>query len=369
MDILLVGVGGYGEYCMQMLTGWVLGDKNRLVGAVDPFAEKSSFYGYFKEHNIPIYNCIEDFYKEHGAELAMIVTPINLHRKQTEYCLMHGSNVLCEKPIAGCVEDALAMKEAAKKYKKKLGIGFQWSFADSMNALKADIKAGKFGKPVFFKTYISWQRDKNYYGLSPWKGRKKNKNGEYINDCIITNATAHYLHNMFFLTDSKPVEYKAICKKAYDIETFDTAAVSGKTDKGFGFLFLATHVGDRNVNPILEYRFENGTVYFENNQKDLLYAVMNDGTRIEYGEVQGNAPSSGKILRMIDAIEKDEEPRCVVDTVLPHLTLSHEIIEKTAAEKFKNISDVDGFLRIDGLCDILEKAYKEEKLPEELENL
>lgn len=368
MDILLVGVGGYGEYCMQMLTGWVLNEENRLVGVVDPFAEKSSWYGYLTENNIPVYAELSQFYAEHTAGLALIVTPINLHREQTEYCLARGSHVLCEKPVAGSLEEALSMKAAAEKYGKKLGIGFQWSFSDAMNALKRDIADGVYGKPLFFKTYISWQRNAGYYGTSTWKGRRKNAKGEPINDCIITNATAHYLHNMFFITDSRTLEYKAVCKKAYDIETFDTCALWGRTDKDFEYLFLVSHVGERNVDPVLEYRFEKGTVYFENNTADDLYAVMNDGTRIDYGEVQSNAPSSKKILYMIDAIKGKEDVRCTVDTVTPHLTLCLDIIEKTPATSFSSTYEEDGFVRASGLCDLFEKAYREERFPEELEN-
>ena len=368
MDILLVGVGGYGEYCMQMLTGWVLNDKNKLVGVVDPFAQKSSWYGYLMENNIPVYSLLSDFYAEHSADLALIVTPINLHREQTEYCLSKGSHVLCEKPVAGSIEEAFSMKAAAEKYQKKLGIGFQWSFSDAMNALKKDIEDGVYGKPLFFKTYISWQRDKNYYGASNWKGRKKNQKGEPINDCIITNATAHYLHNMFFITGAKTVDYKVICKKAYDIETFDTCALWGKTDKDFEYLFLVSHVGERNSNPILEYKFENGTVYFENNEADRLYAVLSDGTKIEYGEVQSNAPSSKKILYMIEAIEGKQDVRCTVDTVTPHLTLCLDIIENKPATAFSSTYEEDNFVRVKGLCDLFEDAYEKEYFPEKLEN-
>ncbi len=64
-----------------------------------------------------IFNSLDEFYEEQPADLAVISSPIPFHCQQTVLCLEHGANVLCEKPLAGSVEDGLKMAEAEKLYR------------------------------------------------------------------------------------------------------------------------------------------------------------------------------------------------------------------------------------------------------------
>ena len=75
VTVVLVGIGGYGgTYCNLLLNQG--GDPvARIVGVVDPFAEKANFYTQLKEKNIPFYNTLTEFYQQHKAELAVISTP------------------------------------------------------------------------------------------------------------------------------------------------------------------------------------------------------------------------------------------------------------------------------------------------------
>ena len=86
-------------------------------------------------------------------------------------------------------------------------------------------------------------------------------------DSVASNATAHYLHNMFYvLGDSveksaKPVKWLP-SYRANPIENFDTAAIRAKTEEGVEILFLTTHAV--NIHPIPQfcYEFENARVVF-----------------------------------------------------------------------------------------------------------
>ena len=40
--------------------------------------------------------------------------------------------------------------------KKIVAIGYQWSFSDAIQKLKADVIAGIFGKPRRLKTLVLW---------------------------------------------------------------------------------------------------------------------------------------------------------------------------------------------------------------------
>lgn len=199
MNIALVGIGGYGHAYIEFFQK-ELPSSCRLMAAVEPYPELSpAAVAWLKESGIPLYPDLDSLYASQMPELVILSTPIPLHKKQAIFCMEHGSHVLCEKPLVPSLADAKELKEAQQRTGKKLGVGFQWSFSDTMLGLKKDLMDGVLGRPLLFKTHISWCRPESYYTGSSWKGRIRNEAGDLVNDSILTNATAHYLHNVFFI--------------------------------------------------------------------------------------------------------------------------------------------------------------------------
>ena len=198
MDILLVGAGGYGTLYVDAL----LQSKDpdiHWVGVIDPCLGTVPRRAEILAAGIPAYPSLEDFYREHTADLVCIATPPFLHREQCLCALAHGSHVLCEKPAAPTPKQVEEMIAAEKTYGRFIAIGFQWSFSDAIQALKRDVLAGKLGKPLLFKTAISWPRNRAYYARGGGWGGKAVFKGMPLYDSIASNACAHYLHNMLFL--------------------------------------------------------------------------------------------------------------------------------------------------------------------------
>lgn len=371
MKIALVGIGGYGQAYIGFLKLHPDAGLD-LVAGVEPFPELTHSTAYFEERKIPVFKTIEELYEYTTPELVIISSPIPYHKPQSIYAMEHGSHVLCEKPLVPTVEDALTLKAVSERTGRKLGVGFQWSFSDTMLSLKQDVLNGILGRPLFFKTHISWQRDIHYYTSSSWKGRIHNASGDLVNDSIITNATAHYLHNIFFIngdtlqTAAMPTALSGALGRTYDIETFDTCFLKGKLPNGCEFMHIATHSAEENSEPKLEYRFENATVYFDNNIDPVLYAVFNDGHRKEYGKPLSEFEMSQKLLRMVSAIENDLEPCCGVDTILPHLQTCLALFAQLPVEHYS----LDKRLQIgdlyctQGLYQQTWDCYKNEYLPE-----
>jgi predicted dehydrogenase len=119
--------------------------------------------------------------------------------EQTLTALRGGSHVLCEKPAAATPKEAVRMQEAAQAAGRHLAIGYQWSYSRAVQDLKRDILQGRFGRPVGLKSIVLWPRDAAYYHRAPWAGRMQDGEGRPIRDSVANNATAHYLHTMFFL--------------------------------------------------------------------------------------------------------------------------------------------------------------------------
>lgn len=66
--------------------------------------------------------------------------------------LKHGVNVLCEKPMAVTLEDAIAMCKAEKESGKILSVGFQPRMAESMKMIKRVVDSGVLGDVYYIQS-------------------------------------------------------------------------------------------------------------------------------------------------------------------------------------------------------------------------
>ena len=378
VSTLFVGIGGYGDIYPSLCEKYPeAAALCRPVGVVDPYAGRAPHYDWFQKMGVSFYDTIEDFYAENTAELAVISTPIHLHKPQSLYALSQGSRVLCEKPLVPCLADALELQAAEKQAGKGLGVGFQWSFSASMNRLKTDLLAGRFGRPVFLKSLICWKRGHDYYRSSSWKGRVADAAGRLIRDSVVTNATAHYLHNIFFLLGNSagaaamPDRVEAQVLRAKDIESFDTCLLKGSFPGGTGFWYGATHANDKEDQTRFLYRFQKGAVYFNERPDDPgnhMIAEFTDGSREDYGNPQAFSETLFKFLTMLRACREPETViPCSVETVLPHLAVCEGLFERVPVQSFGQENLFEGGepwgVYVQGLSETMLAAYKAEELP------
>ena len=251
LAVAVAGISGYGGFYVEALTQYAKEDRLQFVGGIDPNPESSDSFQLLQSQKVPIYDSLESFYKKSFADLMIVSTPIHLHYVHTCYALEHGSHVLCEKPLCATVEQAQLMLETQKKTGKIAGVGFQWCFSDAVLNLKRDILRGDFGKPRRLKTLVLWPRSNGYFNRNSWAGRIKTDGGEPVFDSVVSNATAHFLHNMVFILGDSigqsayPTKVTAELYRANNIENFDTAAVRCQTATGVEILFIASHATEK----------------------------------------------------------------------------------------------------------------------------
>src|SRR5690625_2308749 len=311
VSVVLVGINGYGSLYLQELLSNT--DENvHLSGVVDIYPESSDYYQEILDREIPVFQSIETFYDEFEADFAIISTPIHLHREQACFCMNQGSHVLCEKPMTANPADLSPMINTRDNTGKFLAIGFNWSFVPSILELKTDILNGKFGKPIRFKSMALWPRDLAYYHRSSWAGKKYDNNGAMIFDSVANNATAHFLHNLLYLTgdtidtSGQPDTVTAELYRVNNIETFDTCAVQLKTKKDVDIYFYASHAVKENKDPCFQLEFENATITYDGNKTaHNIVAIWNDGTEKVY-EGPEKYSHLTKLPVCIDAIRKQD---------------------------------------------------------------
>lgn len=371
--ILLVGIGGYaGTYvnplldCMQGKNG--TRDDVTVVGCVDPFPDSCRRLSEIKSLGIPVYDSMDEFF-ESGltADLAVISTPIHFHARQIKAALEHGCHVLCEKPLCGDPDDIPGLIEARDKAGKNVGIGYQWSHADAILALKQDILDGMYGDPVFLKTIVLWPRDFNYYGRgSGWAGRLKAADGSLILDSVANNAAAHYLHNIFYILGDKinasasPVSLKAELRRANNIENYDTCRMDMEFANGARALYLVSHATEKQQDPLFDYCFTKGRVVFEETgDEKVIRGILGDGTVKVYGDPFRTV--TDKLWRAVDAVKNpDVKPTCGLEAAAVHSRCIAEAQKAGVSDfpKEKIILREDGSgVYVDGLYEEMMAVY------------
>ena len=388
IDILMVGIGGYGAKYVNELLGEGMRpeyEPYRVVGAVQPKDAVCATRQLFVDKDIPLYETIDEFYQNHKADFAVISTPIFLHREHVELCISNGSNVLCEKPLCTSIEDTLVMKRLAEESGLKIFIGYQLSYARGMRQLKADIAGGMFGKPISFRTLVHYPRGEKYYARNQWAGKKTAGGGRLTLDSPLHNAVAHHLNNMLFLLGTAPDRAampKTIQAETYRanpiVENFDTVSLRLKTEDDVEVLFYTTHAipaaASATVGPYNVFKCENATIFHDNtaNFEDF-FAIFNDG-RVRRYEPYFGTPPIQKLWDCIDAIRGGAMPASTVQAAIPEVlcvnavTLCREV-KKIEDKYIEFVGDIPGerFTKIEGLQDGLMRCFDECKLLSEID--
>lgn len=378
VKMAIVGAGGYGDYCLGLMERFVAPASYTLCAAIDPFYEKAPRYEALRAQGVAMYRDLSDFYAADSADLVLIASPIHLHRDQCILALRSGSHVLCEKPLAPVLQDAHAIADAVRETGRRLGVGFQMSFCDPIQALKRDIQAGRLGAPKSLRSYVSWQRFDSYYE-SPWRGHLRDLQGNWVLDSIITNATAHYIHNTCFVLGERmdeaklPVSLDVELYNGKGIETFDTAFLRGTFASGCDFFIAVTHSGDKNIDPVLRYEFENAVVTASGNDDSAeIIATFRDGSTKNYGAALGEYHVAQKIRTMIAVAADPSLPvPCTPETVLPHLTLCNAIFDQAKAcplpaDRMVHVTAPASGRFLPGLSDAAWTCFEQGRLPSEL---
>jgi predicted dehydrogenase len=387
VSVVLVGLGGYGEVYLDPLLDDPRGTGCRIVGGVDPRPEGCRRLADLEARGVPIYARLEDFYREQRADLAVISSPIHLHADHTCGALAAGSHVVLEKPAAASTADVDRMIAARDRARRFVAVGFQWSFAESVLALKADILRGRLGRPLGGRALTLWPRTEAYYDRNDWAGRKRDAAGRWILDSPASNAMAHHLHNLLFLMgdamdrSAEPLLMEVRLARANDIETFDTAAVRLTTAGGAEILFLVSHAiaEDAAADPMFTLELDEGTVTYPGGTEPMT-ARHRDGSVWTYPHPDASSQVR-KLWQSVEAVRAWPEagrgedgalpfPPCGLETARPHVALV-EAVERSGTSPFVyeegavRVSDTAGgrLHWVEGLAGALRAAYETGEMP------
>lgn len=380
---VLVGIGGYGEVYLDALLEEPWGDACRIVGAVDPNPETCSRLETLREMGVSLFPSLEAFYEGGTADLAVLSSPIQLHAPHTCLALAKGSHVLVEKPAAVTTADVDQMVKARNRAMRFVAVGFQWSFSDSILALKREILDGRFGAPLWGRSLTLWPRTETYYQRNDWAGRKRDDRGRWILDSPASNAMAHHLHNLLFLLgpevdrSTDVLAMDARLARVNRIETFDSIGARIGTSSGAEILFLASHSIplDEAADPRFTVAFERGLLTYPGGPAPVTFRFHQGGTRAYPAP---DTTSQVKKLRIcVDACSRTSPDPwrvlipCGLEASRPHAAVV-EALERSGVEPVTFAADgvrtqeTEGeCLRyVPGLAAALRSSYASGTLPE-----
>ncbi|MFO8007015.1 MAG: Gfo/Idh/MocA family oxidoreductase [Candidatus Brocadiia bacterium] len=371
VDVVQVAVGGYGASLLETLLELGQEYPLRLAGMVDPAPEQSPAWDVVQRLDAPLYGSLREFYREHGAGLAVIASPIHHHCPQTCLALAQGSHVMCEKPLGATVQEARRMAEARDREGRFVAIGYQWSFSPTILRLKEDIMAGRFGAPLRLRTLVLWPRDHAYYARNDWAGAVRDAEGRWILDSPVNNAVAHFLHNMLFCLGperDRSVELRDVTGETYranDIENYDTAALRCHTAGGVEVLYFCSHAVAEQRGPEFVYEFEDATLTIDGLGGEVT-ARFADGAEESYG-VPDNSPGP-KLRACLDAIRDGRQIPCGVEASSAQ-TLCMNGLHDSAGEIVdfppSLVRIEGGRTYVEGLGQVLSEGYEAGELPSE----
>lgn len=378
--LFLAGIGGYG--CVYLEEWEKMNDPSVTIeGICEVMPGIEERFPIIKEKSIPVYHSVEDFYKEHEAELAILATPIHLHQPQAVTCLEHGSNVLVEKPLCSTLQEAKELLDKEKETGHFVAVGYQMNYDHGMRALKQDILDGAFGKPILFKTIHTFRRGYEYYHRNNWAG-KVSVSSHLVNDSPVNNSNAHQFQSMLFLLGStmeRAAEITDVRAELYransDVENYDTAAFEVMTDCKVPVYYYTTHeCRQPEFGPVVEFQFEDAVVSVQNvaekGGERYYVAEWKDGRR----KIYGNLIYSQSLQKMYDAIECTRHgghPVCTVQTAGSHL----EVVARLASMPIRNIDpeqlerwdlEKDHMIHIKNLEEVFMECFEKNQLPSEI---
>ena len=140
-----------------------------------------------------------------GVDAVYISTTNELHPAQTLAAAAAGKHVLCEKPLALTLVDARAMVKACASAGVVMGTNHHLRNAGTHRAMRAAIKAGRIGKPLFARVFHAVYLPAHLQG---WRLDRPTAGAGVVQD-----ITVHDADTLRYVLDDEPESVAAMVQQ------------------------------------------------------------------------------------------------------------------------------------------------------------
>lgn len=223
MKRIKIGIIGVGNIAETHIAAYLKNPKVELYAFCD--INRDRLTGMGEKYGITrLFTDKDEMLKLSEIDAVSICTWNSEHAPCTIAALNAGKHVLCEKPMATNVEDAVAMKEAAERNGKLLMIGFVRRFGNDCEIVK-DFHSIDYLGEIYYAKASYLRRNGNPGG---WFGDKSRSAGGPLIDLGV-----HVIDfTRYVMGNPKPVSvYGATFQKLYDRSNLKTGKEYNATSK------------------------------------------------------------------------------------------------------------------------------------------
>lgn len=150
-NIIVIGCGAVLEQCHRLCLQQLARKLNfRVVGLVDTNPQRLVMAQQWFPNAQGFPDAQACFAAVPDVLLTIITSPPPLHAAHAQVAFAHGSHVLCEKPLAGSLQDAQQITQAAGLSGKLLALGMTRRFYPCLREAQRRILSGQWGKAIRF---------------------------------------------------------------------------------------------------------------------------------------------------------------------------------------------------------------------------
>ena len=247
-------------------------------------------------------------------DMVVLATPSGLHPDQVIRAAEAGLHVCTEKPMATRWADGVAMVKACDDAGVRLFVVKQNRFNSTLQLVKRQLQAGRFGQLAIVAVNVFWHRPQSYYDQDSWRGTWEFDGG------ALMNQASHYVDLLDWLVGPVESISASIATLGRAIEVEDTAALQLRWRNGaLGTMAVTMLTYPKNLEGSITLLGETGTVrvggtavnrieewtFSDSRPDDALVEQVNYETTSVYGF--GHKPYYANVL---DALEGKDEALC-----------------------------------------------------------
>ena len=265
-----IGLVGYGHIAQKHKVAIEMTPDCSLKAAFDinPIASTDA--------DIKSYTDLEAMLRE-DLDIVVICTPNGFHAQHSIAALEAGHHVICEKPLALTSVDCKKMITAAAENDKKIFCTMQNRFSPVSQWLKKITTEKKLGDLNLINVSCYWNRNKNYYNQSQWRGHKDQDGG------TLFTQFSHYVDTLYWLYGDMKIHHALFQNFDHGdmIDFEDTGLFNFSLGNGaMGTFSYTTSCYEKNFESSLTLIGSKGTVKVAGQYMD----------RIEYCNIEGVDP-------------------------------------------------------------------------------
>ena len=285
-------------------------NKNCNLSAVCEIDKKK--LNQINKNSINIYSDYKSMLENDDIDVISVCTPNYLHTQMTIDALNAGKHVICEKPMALSIKDCEKMIEASRRNNRYLFVVKQNRYNPPVNAVKELLNNNRIGKIINISVNCYWNRNKEYYSSSDWKGIRSKDGG------ALFTQFSHFVDLMYWFVGPVKSVYALSSNFIHpEIEIEDTGTVSLKFANGaIGTINFTNCAYGKNMEGSITIFGEKGTIKiggeylntleYQNIENFKIRNLPKGSDSNDYGTYKGSMSNHDKVYEnVVDVLNKN----------------------------------------------------------------